>query len=461
MIARAAALLLTFVLSTLIVGATTVARADTLRLLSTHLEAGQARIDLVRQARHEISLATYTLKYDNYGVALLSLLRDAARRGVRVRVVMDAYRSHLPDALVAHLAECGVEVRVYHPLTWNRLLGANRRLHDKLLVIDRQQAIVGSRNVNDPHYGLSVINFVDRDVYLRGATAGAVQTYFDQLWASDEVDAIEPADYSAQAPDVAPGRNWLAPPLPPAGTTSASDRAAGLRWAADVLDHGRAVLARGELWRLDARSDWGAGRAEATDTRFLCDTGGVKQQPDPVTAELVREIDRAERSIWLESPYFVPPEAMEAALTRARARGVAVTLLTNSLVSTNVLFAHAGYTNDRPRLLAQGIQIYEFAGPEHFHNKSAVFDERVVMVTSHNFDSRSEKLNTEVAIVAVDPRLAAELLASFGRLIREADHIQADGLPRGATAPYPTAESSRVRDLDQLRLPARLLRRHL
>ncbi len=470
MFARAARFLLSFVLAlplavlllgVLSLGTTTIARADTLRLLSTHLEAGQARIDLVQQARHEISLATYTLKYDNYGVATLSLLRDAARRGVRVRVVMDAYRSNLPDALVAHLAECGVEVRVYHPLTWNRVFDSNRRCHDKLLVIDRQQAIVGSRNVNDPHYGLSVNNFVDRDVYVRGATAGAVQTYFDQLWASDEVDPIKPSDFKAQAPDVAPGRNWLAPPLPPDEMTSSDDRAAGLSWAADVLDHGRTVLARGQLWRLDGRTDWGAGRAAAADTRFLFDTGGVKQKSDPITTELVREIDRARQSIVLESPYFVPPEIMEQALTRARARGVAVTLLTNSLVSTNVMFAHAGYTNDRPRLLAQGIQIYEYAGPEHFHNKSAVFDERVVMVTSHNFDSRSEKLNTEVAVVAVDPQLAGELLASFGRLLEESDHIQSDGLPRGASDPYPTAEPSRVRDLDQLRLPARLLRRHL
>jgi putative cardiolipin synthase len=234
-----------------------------------------------------------------------------------------------------------------------------------------------------------------------------------------------------------------------------------LSWAADVLDHARNVLSRGQLWRLDAQSDWGAGRSEAADTRFLFDPAGVKQQPDPITAELVREIDRAQRSIVLESPYFVPPADMEAALARARTRGVAVTLLTNSLVSTNVMFAHAGYTNDRPRLLAQGIQIYEYAGPEHFHNKSAVFDERVVMITSHNFDSRSEKLNTEVAVVTVDPRLAADLLTSFGRLIQEADHIQADGMPRGATDPYPTATPSRVRDLDQLRLPARLLRRHL
>ncbi|MBX9788707.1 MAG: phosphatidylserine/phosphatidylglycerophosphate/cardiolipin synthase family protein [Pirellulales bacterium] len=437
------------------------ARADALRLLSTHIEAGQARIDLVQQARREISLATYTLKYDNYGVAMLSLLRDAARRGVRVRVVMDDYRSHLPDALVAHLADSGVEIRVYHPLTWTRLGGANRRLHDKLLVVDRREAIVGSRNVNDPHYGLSISNFVDRDVYVRGAAANTVQDCFDQLWASQEAAPIEPANYAAEPPDVSPGRNWLAAPAPPAGTIAASDRAAGVRWAAGVLDQGLAVLARGELWHLSTHNDWSAGLSDAGGARFLYDAGGVKQQPDPITTEMIRLIDGAQRSIWLESPYFVPPEAMEAALLRARRRGVAVRLLTNSLASTNVMFAHAGYTNDRPRLLAAGIEIYEYSGPEHFHNKSAVFDERVVIVTSHNFDSRSENLNTEVAIVASDPRLASALLRSIEALLRGADRLGADGVPQGATDPYPTANPARVRELDQLRWPAMLLRRHL
>ncbi|MGD9644604.1 MAG: phosphatidylserine/phosphatidylglycerophosphate/cardiolipin synthase family protein [Pirellulales bacterium] len=437
------------------------ARADALRLLSTHVEAGQARIDLVQQARQEISLAYYTIKQDNYGVAMLALLRDAARRGVRVRVVMDAYRSHLPDPLVAHLADNGVEIRVYHPLTWTRLTGVNRRLHDKLLVVDRREAIVGSRNLNDPHYGLSANSFVDRDVYVRGATANAVQGYFDQLWASQEAVRIEPANYAAESPAVSPGRNWLAPPAPAKGTIAADDRAAGVRWATDVLDRGRAVLARGELWHLDTRRDWGAGLVEAADARFFFDADGVKQQPDPITTELIRQIDRAQRSIWLESPYFVPPESLEAALVRARQRGVVVRLLTNSLASTNVMFAHAGYTNDRPRLLAQGIEIYEYAGPEHFHNKSAVFDERVVMVTSHNFDSRSEKLNTEVAVVAADPRLATALLTSIAGLLRGADYIETDGVPRGASEPYPTTDPARIRELDQLRLPARLLRRNL
>ena len=437
------------------------ARADALRLLSTHVEAGQARIDLVQQAQREISLATYTLKYDNYGVAMLALLREAARRGVRVRVVIDAYRSHLPDALVAHLADSGVEIRVYHPLTWTRLGGANRRLHDKFLVVDRREAIVGSRNVNDPHYGLSANNFVDRDVYVRGATANVVQDCFDQLWAGQEAMPIEPANFAAEPPDVSPGRNWLAAPAPPPGTIATSDRAAGLRWAADALDQGLAVLARGELWRLDTRQDWSVGLSEAADARFLCDIGGVKQAPDPITAEMIRLIDAAQRSIWLESPYFVPPETMEAALLRARRRGVTVRLLTNSLASTNVMFAHAGYTNDRPRLLSAGIEIYEYAGPEHFHNKSAVFDERVVIVTSHNFDSRSENLNTEVAIVATDPRLAATQLSSIGTLLRGADRLRADGVPHGATDLYPTANPARIRELDQLRWPAMLLRRHL
>src|SRR5256885_15505258 len=94
------------------------ANADTLRLLDDPREAAQARVDIIQTARFEIDALYFLARNDRIALAALALLRDARRRGVAdVRLVVDANFQHIPKAVLAHLSEEGVQVRVYHPLT--------------------------------------------------------------------------------------------------------------------------------------------------------------------------------------------------------------------------------------------------------------------------------------------------------------------------------------------------------
>jgi cardiolipin synthase C len=167
----------------------TAARGDRLRILHENSEGVQARIDLVQQARHEINVSYYIVGDDEVPLAFLSLLRDAARHGLTVRLIVDGQGSDnlMPRALEAHLIREGVQIKEFHPRTPGHLLWVMHRMHDKLLIVDGEHLITGGRNLKDEYFGLDCINFVDRDVYLRGCAAAAAQCYFLARWESGNV----------------------------------------------------------------------------------------------------------------------------------------------------------------------------------------------------------------------------------------------------------------------------------
>jgi putative cardiolipin synthase len=138
-----------------------------------------------------------------------------------------------------------------------------------------------------------------------------------------------------------------------------------------------------------------------------------------------------DREVLIVSPYFIPGEAGVAWLGALVARGVRVTVLTNSLAATDVGAVHAGYQRYRESLLAAGVRLYELKPDAHrgrhgkddksgfgssrasLHAKTFVFDRRAVFIGSLNLDPRSIQLNTEIGVVCESASLGAELAAGI------------------------------------------------
>ena len=135
-----------------------------------------------------------------------------------------------------------------------------------------------------------------------------------------------------------------------------------------------------------------------------------------------------EHELLIESAYFVPLQAGVEVLKRLRAQGVRVRILTNSLVSNDVLAAFAGYSKYRESLIASGVELYELrpdAGPIRqrmffgitggsragLHTKAIVFDRKEVFIGSFNLDPRSSFINTEAGLLIESPALAAQVAA--------------------------------------------------
>ena len=154
-----------------------------------------ARAGLARLAARSIDAQYYIWHDDVTGTLLFNELLGAARRGVRVRLLLDDNNTSGLDRIIAALdAHPNIEVRLFNPFTLRRtrLLNyavdfgrLNRRMHNKSFTVDNQATIVGGRNVGDEYFGAGGGNFfVDLDVLAVGPVVGDVSADFDRYWAS-------------------------------------------------------------------------------------------------------------------------------------------------------------------------------------------------------------------------------------------------------------------------------------
>jgi phosphatidylserine/phosphatidylglycerophosphate/cardiolipin synthase-like enzyme len=149
---------------------------------------------------------------------------------------------------------------------------------------------------------------------------------------------------------------------------------------------------------------------------------------DTVVDGLVQLMEQARQDVLIVSPYFVPGAPMMQLFARMRAKGVRIRVLTNSLASTDAPAAHAGYARYRKDLLALGVELYEMradqegtvggmgstagfgsgrasGGPKSgvsrasLHSKAVILDQRLAVIGSMNLDLRSQRKNSEVALL--------------------------------------------------------------
>jgi phosphatidylserine/phosphatidylglycerophosphate/cardiolipin synthase-like enzyme len=424
------------------------ARADVVRLLRDDYEAAQARVDIIQQAQIEVSVVYYIVDFDNVSAMLLAALR--------VRMVIDASKNTIPDAMQAHLIERGVEIREYHQGNLLHPCWINRRLHDKVVLSDRCQLITGSRNMEDRHFGLACRNFCDRDVYLCGQVACEATKYFECLWASNQIRPTKLKNFSADCPNVEGGHYWLAQSNVP--QVGKHDVARGKRWASAYLDQAWAILAEGEMITLNSGNDWSAGRPQLPPIPFLYDPGGRKRTTVGTDEVMLDLVNSAQRSIVIETPYFVASRKLRQALLRAAARGVEIQILTNSLTSTNSKLSYGAYSNQKRMLMRHGIKLWEFRGPCVLHAKSMVVDCCISVVGSYNFDPRSENLNTEVAVLVKDCCFAQEVRASIAAHQRRAYPIASDGTALPTDVRHPGADAKDLRELHSKKFLALFLK---
>ncbi|MDO9285849.1 MAG: phospholipase D family protein [Aquabacterium sp.] len=407
------------------------------RLLPTGPFALDTRLALVQRAERSIDLQYYVLQNDITGRYLMRALRDAAQRGVRVRLLVDDLFTADTDHLLRGLAAYpNVEVRLFNPFPAGRsqmlsrfvasafdFQRVNRRMHNKLMIVDGAMAVAGGRNIADEYFMRhEQANFVDLDAFVIGELLPHLQDIFDTYWNNPVVFPVQalvpteqsPAELQSEfdrftGPDTTP-----APVMPSAGATDVL----GYGPISEELSFGRLGL----VWAFATAYADPPHRLKGMGTSYAL----VPLEDVESVGYSVRDMMRgARRSVVLTSPYLVPGERGMALMAGLRERGVEVKMLTNSLAATDEPLVHIGYRKYRRPLLSLGVDLYElspvrvkrasrlgFITPSQgrLHAKSVVVDRSKVFIGSMNFDPRSEKHNTEMGLFIDSPPLAREVL---------------------------------------------------
>jgi cardiolipin synthase C len=394
------------------------------RLLPDGAEAFAARMALIRRAEKTLDVQYYVIASDATGREFLRELQTAAARGVRVRILVDDLYATGQDELFAGLAaHDNVEVRMFNPLpvrggsfaqrmflSLHQFSRINHRMHNKLFIADGSFAVTGGRNIADEYFDRSGdANFIDMDLLSSGPVVAELAAVFDRFWNSE---VAYPVGSLAGA---APSRTAFERQI--AGTSVVSE--AGPDSVEAQLDGGRV-----ELERATAEVVADAPQKASGDTA------------SPTVAEAhVALLGSARRAVLIASPYFVPGAPTRDALAALRSRDVEVSVLTNSLATTDEPLVHYGYANHRVALLNAGVDLHELMpsgepGGEHatalgssgrgnslgrLHTKLTVVDEDKTFVGSMNMDARSARLNTEAGIVIHSAPLA-QTVAKFLRV---------------------------------------------
>jgi putative cardiolipin synthase len=420
--------------------------ADTFRIIDSGQEAAQVRVDMIQRSRSDIAIELHRASDDGLVLSYLALLRDAVRRGIEVRFLIDGSFNEISRSIQAHLIQEGVLIKEYHPARLTKRGWINQRLHDKVILTDRRHMLIGGRNLEYPFFGVvkkSYVKkaYVDRDAYLQGAIAEVAHRYFMQLWNSAEVRDTRLGRYDQRYLT----RDCRS--LRDEDDHCAESKAEALRAierAATLLDRHRAELGSDGLVQLNNGTDWSVGQRDIDGVQFLHDPIGRKGK-EPGTFQAVLEyMDTAKRSIVIESPYLLLSKNSEEILQRAIDRGVKVRVLTNSLASTQNFFAQGGYVGKKKDLVRMGLEVWEYKGPKMLHAKTVLIDDKLLIIGNFNIDPRSEFLNTELAVIAQDEQLARQLQSSMDGHFDNAWLIGPDGKPVGEDRRFPETEMSKV-----------------
>ena len=399
------------------------------QLLLNGQAAFEARVALADGAERTLDLQYYSVGEDLTTDLLLARIVQAAKRGVRVRILLDdvhpSARNFARRAVAAH---SGIQVRMFNAFLFGGTsslarLGEfifdggrlNRRMHNKLWLTDNAAAITGSRNLADEYFSANAsFNFYDVDLLAAGPIVSELSRAFDTYWNSM---AAIPIEALATLPDADEAEVLM---LGLQARTADCDGAPACHW----LDHVDLLVklrsATVPLTWARAQLFYDQPDQDKSDIASGIEHGSIDDNPGGV---------RTASELLIMSPYFIPSEMGRQHLRDMRRRGVRIAVLTNSLSSTDSTAAHAAYARYRWALLSEGVELYEVrpesrlhhpfkhrwghASESSLHAKVTVQDRSRAIVGSLNQDPRSRLHNTEAWIAIESTELSADLVTLF------------------------------------------------
>lgn len=380
---------------------------------------------LSEYAERTIDIQYFIFTADNVGLIAADYLVRAADRGVKVRILIDDIMVEADEQKLLTLdSHENISIKIYNPSTnigknlsdkvkklTHDFRGANQRMHNKTFTIDGKVVITGGRNIADEYFDYDhEYNFRDRDVLLIGGVTHKIQQSFELFWNSAYVKEVKSLIDTTQY-------NY-----------TQANRFDNLhQYACDsnnfwpqVREKIKQIPTAFEMIQKTGKLQW------VNSVEFVSDIPGKNDGSKGLsgggvtTDALINLVKQAKESIIIQSPYLITTEVGKKLFKDATQRGVKITILTNSMASTDNLEAFSGYQRDRKQLLETGVRIFEFKPDaavrlkiltgalqkklHHtpifgLHAKSMVIDGKITVIGTFNLDPRSANLNTECVTI--------------------------------------------------------------
>jgi len=396
-------------------------------LLGSGLDAFAARTELFRKAEKSIDVQYYLVRDDITGYLFYKSLREAADRGVRVRILLDDHHLAKHTArLAAFDHHPNIEVRVFNPYsrkaprfvqTLFRLGKITRRMHNKSIIIDNKITIVGSRNIGNEYSEAEAKRvYSGMEVLAVGPIAKRVSRSFDAYWNFKK--SIKVTNLSKPAKVAFEQTQSYYQNHPMVGRFSHSLKTSPL---VPQIRTGRLPF------------KW-ANATLIQDAPEKVITPRKKRGQYLNATDLAPYINASQRDILIISPYFMPQKEGLRFFKKLRDRGIHVSVMTNSYASTDVKIVNAHYNKYRKALIKMGVHLYEFKsakGSVNFlkraqrlahrpakaglHAKLFSFDQKNLYIGSMNADPRSVYENTEIGVLISSKNITLNMVQWFDK----------------------------------------------
>jgi cardiolipin synthase A/B len=318
----------------------------------------------IQQARHHIHLEYYIIAEDTIGKKLKNLLIQKSREGVKVRVIVDDVGSWgLTKRFFRELSEAGIEIYPFMKVRFPRLTSkANFRNHRKIAIIDGQTGFTGGLNIADRYLQGTPKTGPWRDIHLKmeGDAVACLQIVFAADWFFVSKHNLSGSSYYQPFTDT--------PGIPVQIASSGPD------------------------------SDW-----ESIGQAFFAAISGAK------------------KSVYITTPYLIPPQYIAIALKTAALSGIDVRIIipekSDARISKWCSFSFV------QELLEAGVRMYLYQ-KGFIHSKLLIVDSEVASVGTTNLDFRSIETNFEVNAFIYDKNFTKELEAIFTRDLADSREIK-------------------------------------
>ncbi|MGG3469439.1 cardiolipin synthase [Neobacillus pocheonensis] len=322
----------------------------------------------IRQAKKHIHVLFYIVKNDEFGQEFLSLLKEKARQGVEIRLLVDRLGSwKIKKAMIKGLREAGIHFAFSNHIKLPYLFYSSQvRNHRKISIIDGKIGYLGGFNIGKEYIDQDPKLSPWRDYHLKitGESVDFLQSEFFIDWKEYAGEDLQ-------------GSHMFFPELPK-----------------------------------------GAVRHQFVPT----EAGQLEDL-------FIRLLNKAAISITIGAPYFIPSRRIFSELLEAARRGVSITILV-PYTSDHILVQEASYRFLR-RLLSEGAEVFQYKNG-FYHAKTIVIDDKVCDIGTANFDKRSLFLNKEINCYLYDPAFIARLREVLQKDIADSEPLSLASLNKGS-----------------------------